>query len=185
LRDAYVASIDTIGMGDLVGIVGAFKRLGRPELATEMIGTFVESRKDVPGALDPEAGHFGPLIDDPEILEAFQAAAPPASFPARVLENLAGPSENWPPDVIEALAAATVEEFRLAFKSRSGPALRKMLANAMRFANVVNSTTAMRRVTENAKAALRAIAKESPINAFRVARLGVAPDAVREDPDGK
>jgi len=86
--------------------------------------------------------------------------------------------------MIEALAAAPVEEFRLAFKSGSGPALRQMLANAMQFANVVNETSAMRRVTENAKAALRAIATESPINAFRVARLGVVPDPAREGPDG-
>ena len=180
MRVVFLSSLDFVRMGDLVGTVALFKRLGRTEIATELIQAFVDSRRDAPDTLDPDNDPFAQLVEDPEILAAFQAARASTRVPQHVQEILGSAAGDiWSPDVVDRLATASVEEFRVAFKSKSGEPLRQALANALRFANVANATPAMQQVTEKVKAALQAIADESPLNALRVARLGirVAPKA--------
>jgi hypothetical protein len=183
LREAFVASLEVVGMGDLAGTVQLFNKLGRPELATGLIRAFVDSRRGTPGDLDLEANPFGEPIEDAEIVAALHAAAP-AEPPKCIAEILEGKADIWSPEVIDTLAAAPVEEFHRAFKSQSGVALRQMLANALLFANVVNASPAMRHVTMKAKSALLTIAAESPVNAIRVARLGIRQDAEMKAPNG-
>ena len=78
----------------------------------------------MPGALDPEADPSARLIEDPEILEAFSAAAAQAEPPKRVAEMLANDAATiWWPKTVDALAATPVEEFYQAFKSHSGDTL--------------------------------------------------------------
>ena len=54
MRTAFLSSVDNIPLGDLVGTVLLFRQLGRPEIATELIGAFVQSRRcPSPSTLTP------------------------------------------------------------------------------------------------------------------------------------
>ena len=181
MRTAFLSIVDNLRLGDLVGTVLLFRQLGRPAIATELIGAFVESRRGAPESFDPDADPFAAIVEDEEILEAFRVARASMPAPQRLQEILETKGDYWSPVTIDRLARASVDEFRLVFKSTSGDALRQVLANALRFANVVNATPAMQQVTERARAALLAIAEESPINALRVTKLGIrAPKAYQD-----
>jgi hypothetical protein len=100
-------------------------------------------------------------------------AAEPRDIPDFVT-LLASIKDGWSSKVLEALANATIDNYRRAFESCEGEQHRRLVYNALQFTRVTNANPAMDQITEKAIAALQAIAKESPLNAIRVARFGVA-----------
>ena len=60
--------------------------------------------------------------------------------------------------------------------------MRSLVANALQFSRIVNATSVMLAVTKKAKDALRKIGEESPINALRVADLGIAVEGAAPAP---
>ncbi|MCH8168718.1 MAG: hypothetical protein IIC03_12450 [Proteobacteria bacterium] len=97
--------------------------------------------------------------------------------------------DGWDDDRLEALATAPIEEYRKAFKSHSGPELRRMLANVFQFDRVVDASDRMKEISRRAREALKQIGAESPINARRVRRFGVevelADGNVEDSPNAK
>ncbi|MGO4871777.1 MAG: hypothetical protein ACLPGW_14405 [Roseiarcus sp.] len=177
IRDAFAHLVEHLTPTDLNGAVALFKRLGRPEEATAMLAQFIEAHGADRALFDLSAYPFSQHVDDPDVQAAFAAKlAQEAPPPADVASMLDGIAEGWSPERLEALAAAPVEEYRRAFKSRRGAGLRTILAAALQFARIGNATPPMQEITRRAKLALRAIGGESPINALRVIRLGVAPE---------
>ena len=159
IRDAFARLVEHLTPTDLNGAVALFKRLGRRDEAAAMLARFIEVHGADRTQFDLEAYPFSQHVDDPDVQAAFAAKlareAPPPADVASMLDDVA---EGSSPERLEALAAAPVEEYRRAFKSRSGPALRKALAAALQFARVSNATPPMQEITRRAKLALRAIA---------------------------
>ncbi len=173
IRDAFERSVNYITPMNLSGTVSLFRQLGRPHEATKMIMQYVETRRDDRKLFDLDDSAFGLYVTEPLVREAFsQVAAEPRKTPGFV-ELLTGAKEDFSAERMEALAAATVEDYVAAFKTNRSRDLRRLVANALQFPRIINATPAMLSVTAKATAALRRIAAESPINALRVANLGV------------
>jgi len=163
-----------VNPGTLSGTVKLFKQFGRADQAEAMIARYVEARSGEPGLFDLNSNPFGITADDPGVRSAFEVKEAEPRESANFVALLNSSKENWSADVVEALAAASVDDYFRAFKSSVGEAHRRLIYNGLQFANVGNATPAMRQVTEKARAALLAIAAESPFNTYRVARFGVA-----------
>lgn len=173
IRDAFERSVNYITPMNLSGTVSLFRQLGRPHEATKMIMQYVETRRDDRKLFDLDDSAFGLYVTEPLVREAFsQVAAEPRKTPGFV-ELLTGAKEDFSAERMEALAAATVEDYVAAFKTNRSRDLRRLVANALQFPRIINATPAMLSVTAKATAALRRIAAELPINALRVANLGV------------
>ena len=167
------ATIEFVNPATLNATVKLFKRFGCEADANAIIAHFVATRGAEPGLFDLRAHPFGDSIDDPDIRKAFNAKdAEPKETPD-FIALLEGPKENWSMEVIELLAAASVDDYHRAFKARRGEAHKRLVHNALHFSNVNGATPAMLEMSRKAEAALQEIGKESPFNAFRVARFGV------------
>jgi hypothetical protein len=185
IRDAYYRNIEYVTPATLNGTVTLFKRFGRVDQAAEMIAHYVQARGAEPELFELEAHPFGSLVDDPDVTRAFDAKAREPRETPDFVTLLGGAKEDWSTETIEALAAASVDDYRRAFKSRNGEAHRRLVQNALHFMNVGGATPAMQVMTAKARDALLAIAAESPFNAFRAARFGVVAEVPeREPPEG-
>jgi hypothetical protein len=173
IRDALLKNIEYVSPMNLNGTVKLFKRFGREAQASEIIAQYLLAHGDQPKLFDLAGHPFQSDVDDPELRAAFERKASEARDIPDFITLLESSKEDWSREVVETLAAATVENYRQAFKSREGEEHRRLVFNALQFSNVGNATPAMRQITEKAEAALQAIAEESPFNAFRVSRFGV------------
>ena len=151
----------------LNGTVKLFKILGRNDEASDMIARYVIARGDEPKLFDLASYPFQSEIDDPEVRAAFEKkAAEPRNIPDFVT-LLASIKDGWSPKVLEALASATIDNYKRAFKSFEGEQHRRLVYNALQFTRVTYANPAMDQITEKAIAGLQAIAKEIPLNATR------------------
>lgn len=174
IRRALLKNIQYVSPMTLNGTVKLFKKLGRDDEASDMVAQYVIARSDEPKLFDLASHPFRSDVDDPEVRAAFEKkAAEPRDTPDFVT-LLAGTKDGWSPEVLEALATATVDSYTRAFKSYEDEQHRRLVYNALQFTRVMNANPRMDQITEKAIAALQAIAKESPLNAIRVARFGVA-----------
>ncbi|MFZ2104504.1 MAG: hypothetical protein WAV18_03825 [Roseiarcus sp.] len=173
IRDAFHRGVNYVSPMNVSGTVALFKKLARAGEATEMIARYVEARRDERKLFDLDDYAFGSYVVEPEVREAFaRVAAEPRETPG-FAELLAGAKEDLSAERMEALAAAATQDYVVAFKTHRGPELRRLIANALQFFRIVNATAAMHAVAEKARVALRKIGAESPINALRVANLGI------------
>jgi hypothetical protein len=174
IRGALLKNIEYVSPMTLNGTVKLFKILGRDDEASDMIARYVIARGAEPKLFDLASYPFQSEIDDPEVRAAFEKkAADPRDIPDFVT-LLASIKDGWSPKVLEVLASATIDNYKRAFKSFEDEEHRRLVYNALQFTRVTNANPAMDQITEKAIAALQAIAKESPLNAIRVARFGVA-----------
>ena len=170
---AFLSNVEFITPINLSSTVALFKALGRAEQASEMIARFADARRGEPGLFDLAKNPFRQYVDDVDVRATFEKVAAERREKPDFIALLAGANEEWSSEQIELLAAAPMEEYRKAFKSRSGKELRQLLANALHFADVGGVTEHMREMTRKAQEALTAIAEESPLNALRVKGLGI------------
>jgi hypothetical protein len=141
------------------------------------------ARSGEPQLFDLASHPFQSGVDDPEVKTAFEKkAAEPRDIPDFVT-LLASIKDTWSPNVLEALASATIDNYKRAFHSCEGEEHRLLVYNALQFARVTSANPAMDQIVKKAIAALQAIAKESPLNAIRVARFGVAVEPTTKTDD--
>jgi hypothetical protein len=55
---------------------------------------------------------------------------------------------GWNDEILLALSTAPVEEYRRAFKAASGETLRKMLAAAIQFDRIINTSTEAKEISK-------------------------------------
>jgi len=170
---SFMKNFKYITPTNLNGTVSLFKELGRPEQADEMLEHYMANRNEGREFFDLAENPFGDNVNDPDVRAAFNEKAAQVEekrdFPAIMLSI----KDGWSEDQINALATAPIEEYRKAFKSHSGPELRRMLANVFQFDRISNASDAMREISRRAREALVLIGTESAINARRVSRFGV------------
>ena len=173
IRDAFFKNIEYVAPATLNATVKLFKELGRETEAADMIARYVAARGEERSLFELDSDPSGTLVDDSDVIAAFETkAAEPRETPDFVT-LLESAKNDYSVELVEALAAASVEDYRRAFKSRVGEPHRQLVYNALQYSRISNATPPMRLVTDKARQALLAIAAESTFNAFRVARFGV------------
>jgi hypothetical protein len=168
---------------NLNGTVSLFKELGRPEQAKEMLDHYMANRSEDREFFDLAENPFGENVNDPDVRAAFNEKAAQVAEKRDIHAIMLSIKDGWDDDRINALVTAPIEEYRKAFKSRSGPELRRMLANVFQFDRISNASDSMKEISRRAREALKLIGAESPINARRVSRFGVKIERAGDKPE--
>jgi hypothetical protein len=175
IRDSFFKSIERISPGNLDGTVRLFKGAGRHDQAIEMITAYVSKHAHENRIFDLKNYPFGSEITDPDVVAAFNqqfATFKDARNPVEVMLSIAR-THSWSPADLAILSALTVDDYYRIFKSTTGDELRYVISVSLQYDNLVGGSPEMRQISENAKEALRKIAKESPLNAMRLKRYGL------------
>ncbi|MCE9602324.1 MAG: hypothetical protein K8S21_08990 [Gemmatimonadetes bacterium] len=162
--------------GELVDIsfVNAFATLcrgvGQTEVATRVIDGWiaaVQAKRTI--ALDLTVRKDRDEIRDPELLAALTAARESVRDPRGLEEVLTAleSADGWGEPDVEVLLSASAEQYERLFRATRGERLGRWVGLCMRFASVEGPEA---EVGRRAQAALRSIASDGPLNAWRVRR---------------
>jgi len=177
---AFKNAVKTITPNNLSGTLLLFKELGRPQQAKELLDYYMNARSDEAVELfDLQKSPFGSEVKDPDVRAAFAAKAATSKVhkdPKTILIELSK-DDGWNSEDLEFLAKVTPAELKAIFKSTEGPELPQIINGALSFGRISNPSADMTAILANANSALRSIAAESPINARRLARYGIVPEA--------
>lgn len=173
IRTSFLRNFKYISPTSLDATVTLFKDLGRTNQAKELLDYYMDKRKEDRKFYLLEDNVFGSEVADEDVRAAFKARAAEKKDVLDIAATMLAIKGGWSEDQLAALATAHVIEYVNAFKSRSGQELSRMLSNVFQFDRIVNTTDAMKEIPRRAREALKQIGAESPINARRVARLGV------------
>ena len=169
-----------ISIGDLNHSVKILKRLGQDDEAARLIKFYMELRSAEPATLfDPHSLSVS-QVDDADVRNACNARFSGSTVKRPIHEILLDIYRNsgWNPADMEALVAASVDDYYAAFKMPLGDDHRRLVASALHFREFVNPEKDFLTVVEKAEEALRRIEKENPLNAIRVGGLGIRPAPV-------
>ncbi|MEW6450585.1 MAG: hypothetical protein AB1490_08065 [Pseudomonadota bacterium] len=173
LFDSFMKNFRYVSPTNLDGTVRLFKDLDRPEQAQRMLQHYMANRNEDREFFDLDESPFGDSVSDPDVRAAFKEKATHAEERRDLPAIMMSIKDGWDDERINALATAPIEEYRKAFKFRSGSDLRRMLSAVFQFDRIANASDAMREISRRAREALKLIGAESPINARRVRRFGV------------
>ncbi|MDH7794834.1 MULTISPECIES: P-loop NTPase fold protein [unclassified Beijerinckia] len=173
LYESFLKNARYITPTNLNGTIKLFKELGRAEQAKELLDYYMANRNEDRRFFDLDDNPFGDGIDDEDVRAAFVTRAAEAEALPDLAAVMAGIKDGWNEDQLNALATASIDEYKKVFKSHSGRQLRRILANVLQFDRIAGASDDMRRIPQRAREALQQIGSESAINARRVARFGV------------
>lgn len=183
MADALKRSVETISPINLAGAVSLFKELGRKDQAAELLEFYMAHRTESRKFYDLADSPFGDEVRDPDVREAFKkklAAFQEKVDPTEVLERVAA-SSGWSPEDLSTLAGLSADDFQRVFEARTGKALRLVIKAALNFGSYGNATDEMVTIAARATEALRAIGRQSEINACRVRIYGVTLEQPADD----
>jgi len=118
---------------------------------------------------------FGSLVNDPDVLKAFEKKA------AEVQKALLTPMEaasmlykdHFLPEAEEALAKLSVDDFIALFKETKGADQAVLVKGCLAFRRIINASERQSHITETAQTALLKIGEESALNAHRIVKYGI------------
>ena len=184
LYRSFIENVQFISPLNFDGTIRVLKTLGRTDLAAKAIKCYFEQHKDISSFAGIQETPFAAEIKDPDVLSAFTeklAAISSQADPAAILLNIAK-NQGWGPDDITVLSNLPIEEYYKIFKSMKGQDLARVISASLLFDRVLNATEAQKEIPRRAKAALKRIGLESPLNALRITKYGIQPDA--DQPQG-
>ena len=185
IAEAFKRSVHTVSPVNLNGTVGLFREVGRNEVADKLIDYYVSTRNEKREFWDLDDYAFGDDVTDQSIRQAFSqklASLVEEFSPADTLIKI-GTDKSWGQRDLDGLATLPVEDFYRTFKAADGKALRKIVRGALMFKSVSNASPQMLEISQRAEEALRVIARESALNARRVAKYGVTVEPPAEAPE--
>lgn len=168
LYDSFKKSVKHINPINLNGTTNLLRELGRDDLANELIDFYLDVRAAEDGILDLESYPFSGDIKDPVIWERFnkRKAETKALLPLSEAVKHIAANAGWSKIHIEALQAASEDDFYALFKQDHGDELSRIIACCLQF----EAWAEHKPISEKARAALIRIGKENPLNAIRVRR---------------
>lgn len=175
LFDSFKRNTKYITPLNLNGTVRLFRELKRDSQADELIEHFIDVRKDEKNLFDLNEYAFAGDITDKVIVDRFKELHEKTrkhKTLKEVLEAIAG-KDSWGGDDTEVLANATVDDYFDIFKSEHGRHLSTWINTCLRYGRFGNASEQDKKIASSATEALRRIAKESPLNARRVAKYGI------------
>ncbi|RAL98712.1 hypothetical protein [Agrobacterium sp. MS2] len=170
VSNAFVSGVKHLTADNLSNTVSLLKLLSADEKVKPVIDAFLEAHKNVPGRLkiDPMFRDANNPVDH-EVAAALNAAIAEA-LPKLSADELFTRSadEGLTQPVLSGLAALPIEEYVRVFKSYELDDLQKILIGVMQYRAHGNGNPDMASITQKTDAALKQIARESPINEHRV-----------------
>ncbi len=170
---AFRESVRSLSPMDLNGTVTLFKKLGKTELATEMINLFVTSHSDNRKIFDLDNFPFADRVDDHDVINALNAKRSTFKDERGLATILLSFAHGWNNDDITIASIAPMNTYYEVFKETRGAELRKLLDACLQFDRLGNATESMKEISRHARVALQRIGEESDINAARVGKFGI------------
>ncbi|RWM89149.1 MAG: hypothetical protein EOR84_25260 [Mesorhizobium sp.] len=174
LQTCISANAKFYGLNDVISIVNVFRDVGRKQQGDELLGVYIEARRDVEGAFNSDdLEMYGvPLADDlKQRLIEVSAQQSPKHATDELFLLLA--ANGYSADVTESLASIPAEEYFEVLKRFSGEDFLKIRRGLSQYNNLVNPTDAQQKIMQKAGEALKVIAAESPLNKFRAEGWGL------------
>jgi hypothetical protein len=174
LFGGLVENIKYLSPSNLSAAVKVLKDIGFDDLGQKLLSSFMESRDD-DYSFDLSGELFGSLVNDPDVLKAFEKKA------AEVQKALPTPMEaasmlyknHFSPEGEEALSKLSVNDFIALFKETKGTDQSVLVKGCLAFRRISNASERQRHITETAQTALLEIGKESALNAHRIVKYGI------------
>lgn len=172
LYDSFKKSVKHITPINLDGTTKLLRELDRGDLADELIDFYLDARAADKGILDLDDHPFSREIKDPVIWERFNKRKAETKLLIPLSEAVMHIVEHagWSNTQIEALQAASEDDFYALFKQDHGDELSRIIACCLQFEDKEEKH---KPIWEKARAALIRIGKENPLNAIRVRRYKV------------
>lgn len=174
----YNASIEHIAYltpNNLNGTVSLLKGIGLSQEAKILLAKFMETHADK-DIFDWRHGIFGPSVDDPDVISAFDAKqatkpklAPLSPFAAAARIRAGG----WSSRDEDALRSLSVDDFEALIKGASENDLHDLVYGGLQWFHIRNAPPDKLEISNRVKEALIRIGRSSPINRFRVQALGI------------
>lgn len=176
---SFKKSVRHISPINLSGTTMLLRQLGQSPAADELIDFYIESRASESELFNLENNPFSGDVRDPTVRERFGKQFAKVHAPLPLLEAVRhiASQNGWSREHLEALRAATENDFYQLFKLDHGGDLGRIVRSCLEFEN----WDQYNEIGRTARAAVVRIGKEHPLNAIRVRRYGV----MIEDPSGK
>jgi hypothetical protein len=174
----YEASIEQISYltpNNLNSTVLLLKGIGLSEKAKTLIERFMVSHAEE-DIFDWRKGIFGPSVNDPDIIEAFdakQAQKPEISTLSPFAAAARIRTGGWSNKDEDALRRLSVSDFETLMREALEPDLHNLVHGALQWFRISNARPDQLEISERAKEALIRIGNSSAINRFRVRALGI------------
>lgn len=176
LYESFKKNCRYITTTNLNSTVLLFRELGQKEKASEIIDTYIKSRKEETEIFNMKENNFFGAVRDQEIIEKFNDIynrSVTTESAKQVLERIAG-QNGWNQSDEVVLANTSVDDYYNLFKSEVGRHLSAFVTTCLRFGQFGNASDQQNEIAKRATEALRRIASESEINKRRVKMYGIS-----------
>jgi hypothetical protein len=173
---AYGTHMKAVARGNLDDAVGMLRSLGCNEQASQLVSLYIEANRSQIRAVDDGSDPFRSGIKDEEFRQKLAAVTvPPTRKPVKdiFIDIYRGQFQH---DDMEATLSLSVDDLYRLFRDQKGDDLYRVIEGALFWRRVSNATEEQRELTKRALEALAMIGRESPLNAHRVVKFGVALD---------
>jgi hypothetical protein len=170
VENALAAAGHLVDISYVNALASLCRSIGQTTVATRVVQAWVAAvQKKRPAALDLTARKDREEIRDPELLAAIAAARESERDPRGLEDVLVALStqEGWSDDEMAVLLASTVEQYERLFRATRGDRLGLFVSTCLRFASAEGHEA---EVGRRAQEALRRIAADGPLNAWRIRR---------------
>lgn len=160
---------------NLDSTVSVLKEFGRVDDAKDLIKHYIAARSPEEELFDLGRSVFSRDIKDPDLLAAFKEkreSYQDARDPGEVLAAIAT-NRGWNPEDLDLVSKLTADDLYALFKNTKGTQLHRMVRSALDFGTIGGVSEEVKEIAKNATIALKRIAKESKLNARRVASQGI------------
>ena len=160
---------------NLNGTVSLFRELGEEGKASEIIGIYIENRKDETELFNMEENNVSGRIIDQEVIDRFNDTynqSVKTETAKQVLDRIAG-QNGWNQSDEVVLANTSVDDYYNLFKTENGRHLSSFVTTCLKFGQFGGASEQQIQISSRATEALRIIASESEINKRRVMKYGV------------
>lgn len=181
ILDSFEKNVLRVSPTNLSGTVSLLKDLGRPAQAQEVLKLYMDSHGANRQRFDLANYPFPGSVKDPDVVVAFNqqfaSLTPEQRSPKEVLRSI-GESNSWSEDDIDTLSELPIEGYLGIFKNESGESLHKLIRTCLQFKRIIGASNRAQEIARRAEQALVLIGQESPLNALRVQKYGIAVESV-------
>ncbi|MBK8103481.1 MAG: hypothetical protein IPK30_09430 [Cellvibrionales bacterium] len=175
LYESFKKNCQYITPANLNGTVSLFRELGEMDKASEIIGIYIEKRKQDTELFNMEEINFFGDIRDQEVIDRFNetySQSVATETAKQVLERIAG-KNGWNQSDEVVLANTSADEYYKLFKTETGRHLSSFVTTCLKFGQFGNASDQQKEIANRATEALRRLAADSKINKMRVKKFGV------------
>ena len=172
LADTIKRNVRYMGRDQINSIVNLLRTIKKDELANSLSDLFVQANNDRPEMFRTDSFFGDENALDPYLAEKFFHARGLTEKPPQIQEVVHRITENesWNQTDEQFLSSLSVDDIRVFLKAQHTTYLHSYIKALLRFGQLGNATELQKDIANKTRDALRAIAKESDLNAVRLRR---------------